>query len=300
MFFNLHSDAQSTWASLTNNGWISREALQNAVNNGIFTLKSGQTIPSTDIKKWVSVSEVLTWCNLTINSSPIVTTNNQWPQKSWLIATASCPSGAVPAFATTDRYPHDFNNFPDCFYFNSSNQRYYTDAAFTTLASGYVYSDADSAVWRQLPAISPDRTNHVNNTYNHFFPFLYSSFHYLGDGACSYSYNTVPHSDTPPGYDFFVQKSQTYEFTIKISSMGTGNVNPEFAVVLYQGAGSDPATDQLVFTSPFYIANTTSTYTFQYTTTSTQFQIMQIAIIGKDGLYCNNQAFNFTFFYKQL
>lgn len=78
-----------SWSALAANQWVSRNDLQDAVNTSVFTLKSGQTIPAGN--NWVTRTEVETWINATVTQGA----SNQWPQKSWIIASATwdlqCP-----------------------------------------------------------------------------------------------------------------------------------------------------------------------------------------------------------------
>lgn len=79
------------WIALDDTQWVSRADLQDAVDNGVFTLLPGQTIPGTDSNKWVSCNEVVAWLNASIDSTipvvwPYPVTGNEWPQKSWIVA----------------------------------------------------------------------------------------------------------------------------------------------------------------------------------------------------------------------
>lgn len=83
------------WASLSNNQFISRNDLQDAVNTGVFNLNASQTIPSGN--QFITRQEAETWVNVTVTNGA----SNQWPQKSWLVANIITTTTTVAPTTTT-------------------------------------------------------------------------------------------------------------------------------------------------------------------------------------------------------
>lgn len=274
------------WSSLANNQWVSRTDLQNAVTTGVFTLKAGQSIPVGN--NWVTRTNVETWINATVSNG----TSLQWPQKSWIIP-AACPGG-IQAYETADIfYSENFNDFPDCFYFNSSNSRYYLEPAFTNLATGFIINTANTSI---------DRINAgVGSTYIQWLsgenaPSSYSSFSYLGDGGCNFGHNGTPGNvnSYPPPFLAYMRKGVTYNFSVTVTN-AVPSGGSEFAVVFWTGDPNDSGmTHVKKFTSSYFVTTLSQTYNFSVTTDNTWTDVMGVGIIGKTGVYCTAQTLQFT------
>lgn len=126
------------WSSILSNQLVSRSDLQNAVSTGVFTLKSGQTIPTTTANKIVSTTEAQTWCNLTATDPNGL---GRLPQKSWFIPTTLSKAWSAFKCPYIIQYQCDFNDFADTVYslnnppFGSSNILYVDSALTTPLSS---------------------------------------------------------------------------------------------------------------------------------------------------------------------
>lgn len=75
-----------SWAALANDQWVSYKDLQDAVDTGVFVLRTGQTIPTPTSDREAERDGIITWLWAEIDTTGWVgvVPNNQWVQKSWI------------------------------------------------------------------------------------------------------------------------------------------------------------------------------------------------------------------------
>jgi hypothetical protein len=136
------------WFATASNQLVNRETLQDAVNNGVFALKAGQTIPSTEPTKAVTTAEAETWCQLTATDPGGL---GRVPLKSWFAATTSYVIKMGQNANTSGSRPCSYT-FPNTYYIDPATNIAYSDSGLTSKASN-VFLDY-SATDNQYPLVS--------------------------------------------------------------------------------------------------------------------------------------------------